>query len=110
MAYVVAVFDDLLLGSNVLGMIRAAGHEAELVTPARAKPFGADVIIVDLGSGADLDRLAADAPAARRIGVHSHIDVGQRDRGREAGLDLVVPRSRMAREGPALVEQVLSRG
>ena len=28
MARVVAVFDDLLLGSNVLGMLRAAGHEA----------------------------------------------------------------------------------
>ena len=30
MARVVAVFDDLLLGSNVLGMLRAAGHEARL--------------------------------------------------------------------------------
>jgi hypothetical protein len=39
-AYVVAVFDDLLLGSNVLEMIRAAGHEAELVTPARAPSPG----------------------------------------------------------------------
>ena len=27
-ARVLAVFDDLLLGSNVLGMLRAAGHEA----------------------------------------------------------------------------------
>ena len=27
---VLALFDDLLLGSNVLGMLRAAGHEARL--------------------------------------------------------------------------------
>lgn len=110
MAYVVAVFDDLLLGSNVLGMLRAAGHEAELVPAARAKPYGADVIIVDLGSSADLHRLAADAPEAKRIGVYSHVDVSQRDRARAAGFDLAVPRSRMAREGPALVAQVLNRG
>ncbi len=106
MAYVVAVFDDLLLGSNVLGMLRAAGHEAELAGSDRAKPYGADVVIVDLGGAADLEALRADAPAARFIGVYSHADPGQRDRGR--ALDLAVPRSRMAREGPALVARVLS--
>jgi hypothetical protein len=37
---VVAVFDDLLLGSNVLGMLRAAGHEAELAG-ADVHPDGA---------------------------------------------------------------------
>jgi len=31
---VVALFDDLLLGSNVLGMLRAAGHEARLTGDA----------------------------------------------------------------------------
>src|SRR5215217_4726722 len=29
-ARVLAVFDDLLLGSNVLGMLRAAGHDVQL--------------------------------------------------------------------------------
>ncbi len=107
MAYVVAVFDDLLLGSNVLGMVRAAGHEAELVSAERAKPYGADVLIVDLGSGADLERLAADAPAAKRIGVYSHVQADQRQRALDAGFDLAVPRSRMAREGATLVARVL---
>ena len=41
MARVVAVFDDLLLGSNVLGMLRAAGHEAQLAGPEQAQPAGA---------------------------------------------------------------------
>ena len=51
MASVVALFDDLLLGSNVLGMLRAAGHEATLAGSAeQARPDGAAVLIVDLGS------------------------------------------------------------
>ncbi len=51
MARVVAVFDDLLLGSNVLGMLRAAGHEAQLAGAADPQVDGADVVIVDLASG-----------------------------------------------------------
>ena len=43
----VAVFDDLLLGSNVLGMLRAGGFEATL-SGADAHPDGADALIVDL--------------------------------------------------------------
>ena len=35
---VLAVFDDLLLGSNVLGMLRAAGHEAELTGGIDVRP------------------------------------------------------------------------
>ena len=51
-ARVVAVFDDLLLGSNVLGMLRAAGHEAELAgQPEAVRAAGAQVLVVDLASG-----------------------------------------------------------
>ena len=49
MARVVAVFDDLLLGSNVLGMLRAAGHDASSAAGRRASD-GADVLIVDLAA------------------------------------------------------------
>ena len=49
MARVVAVFDDLLLGSNVLGMLQAAGHDATL-SGADVQPAGADLVIVDLGA------------------------------------------------------------
>src|SRR3954452_16253670 len=49
-ARVVAVFDDLLLGSNVLGMLRAAGHDA-LLAGADAHPDGAAVMIVDVAAG-----------------------------------------------------------
>jgi DNA-binding NarL/FixJ family response regulator len=113
-ARVVAVFDDLLLGSNVLGMLRAAGHEAQLVgAPATVHPDGAAVLIVDLASGGfDGIRLVEDLRArdelldTRLLGVYSHVHHDVKLRAEAAGFDLVVPRSRMAREGPALVARL----
>ena len=111
MARVVAVFDDLLLGSNVLGMLRAAGHDARLAGPGDVAVDGVDVLIVDLGSdGFDgvalVEGLALEGTAT--LGVYSHVDVDTKQRADAAGFDLVVPRSRMAREGPALVERLVS--
>jgi hypothetical protein len=108
---VVAVFDDLLLGSNVIGMLRAAGHEASLVGPEKAHPDGADVMVVDLArvDGVALVERLRDAGELERtklLGVYSHVDVDSRRRAEDAGFDMVVPRSRMAREGPALVERL----
>ena len=116
MARVVALFDDLLLGSNVLGMLRAAGHEVTLASdPEAVRPDGADVLVVDLAS-AGFDGVAAveglqergELGGTRVLGVYSHVDVDTKQRADAAGLDLVVPRSRMAREGPKLVERLLS--
>jgi CheY-like chemotaxis protein len=112
-ARVVAVFDDLLLGSNVLGMLRAAGHDATL-SGAGAHPEGADALIVDLASAgfdgvALVERLRGEGEleGTRTIGVYSHVDADTKRRADAAGFDLVVPRSRMAREGAALVERVM---
>lgn len=113
MARVVAVFDDLLLGSNVLGTLRAAGHDAELSGGADVRPDGAAVLIVDLAAGtfdgvAVVEGLRASGALgpARVIGVYSHVDADTRRRAEAAAFDLVVPRSRMAREGAALVARV----
>ncbi len=114
MSKVVALFDDLLLGSNVLGMLRAAGHEARLTgNAADARPAGAAVLIVDLASpGFDgvavVEGLREDGELGetRTLGVYSHVDADTKRRADAAGFDLVVPRSRMAREGPALVERL----
>ena len=110
MARVVAVFDDLLLGSNVLGMLRAAGHQATLAGGGDVQPAGAAVLVVDLGaSGFDgvavVERLRAsgELEGIRTLGVYSHVDAETRRRAEAAGFDLVVPRSRMAREGSDLV-------
>ena len=107
MARVVAVFDDLLLGSNVAGMLGAAGHQVRLAPdPAGLE---ADVVVVDLGS-AGIDGVALigrrGADGARWLGVYSHVHHDVKLRAEAAGFDLVVPRSRMMREGAALVARL----
>jgi hypothetical protein len=113
-ARVVAVFDDLLLGSNALGMLTAAGHDATLAG-ANVRPEGADLLIVDLAATtfdgvAVVESLTAagELEGTRTLGVYSHVDVDTRNRAEAAGFDLVVPRSRMAREGHRLVERLTS--
>ena len=110
MARVVAVFDDLLLGSNVLGMLRAAGHEANLVGGADVHPDEAAVLIVDLAAGTfdgvavvESLRASGELGPTRTLGVYSHVDAETRRRAEVAGFDLIVPRSRLAREGASLV-------
>lgn len=118
MARVVALIPDLLFGSQVQGMLTATGHEVELVgdeTRLRdrlgdtAAPAVATLVV-------DLTNDALDGPAlvealstdgvlsqTRTLGFYAHVDVSVRERAERAGFDLVVPRSRMAREGAALV-------
>ena len=113
MATVVAVFDDLLLGSNVLGMLRAAGHDATLSGGADVQTPAVPVLVVDLGAagfdGVTIVERLRDQGAlegVRTLGVYSHVDADTRRRAQAAGFDLVVPRSRMAREGSALIERL----
>ena len=115
MARVLAVFDDLLLGSNVLGMLRAAGHDASLGSGRDVHPDGADVLVVDLAAGTfdgvavvEALRAAGELGSTRTLGVYSHVDVETRRRAEAAAFDLIVPRSRMAREGAELVGRLAS--
>ena len=94
MARVLAVAADLMLASRVEGSLTAAGHA---VTVAPSLPAEADVDLLVC----DLDAVDASAVAGMGIpslGFYSHLDVEARERADEAGIDLVVPRSRMARE------------
>ena len=43
------------------------------------------------------------------IGFYSHVDTDTKARADAAGIAMAVPRSRMARELPDLVEKVLAR-
>lgn len=115
MARVIAFVPDLLFGSNVIGSLRAAGHDAVLVSaPADADPAGADVLVVDLTSDApariELVRATAGLGAIRKLAFYSHVEADVRTAAQDAGYDLVVPRSRMAREGPALVSRLAADG
>ena len=107
MAKILAVFDDLLLGSNVLGMLGA--HEARLTGGADVNPAGVDVLIVDLAA-TTFDGVALveslELGETKTLGVYSHVDVETRRRAENAGFDLIVPRSRLAREGATLVEKL----
>jgi len=106
-ARVVAVVPDLLFGSKVQGMLAAAGHEVELVGSADdARSRAADVVIVDLTAGEpDPTGIVGRVPT---LAFYSHVEADVRARAEEAGYDLVVPRSRMAREGADLVARLVS--
>jgi hypothetical protein len=103
-ARVAAVAPDLFFASKIQASLSAAGHEVELLAPAAAAGARADVLIVDLDAAGEDVAAPAGVP---RLGFYSHVDVDTRRRAEEAGFDLVVPRSRMAREMPALVESLL---
>jgi CheY-like chemotaxis protein len=114
MARVVALVPDLLFGSQVQGMLAAGGHEVELVGNAdRTRERLADspaVLVVDLvdrdlDGAALVESLTAEGllGKTRTLGFYSHVDAAARERAERAGFDLLVPRSRMAREGAALV-------
>ena len=113
MARVVALLPDLLFGSKVQGMLAAGGHDVTVVgSPAAVlEQLGAsDLLVVDLCEDSEA-RTAALADAAadtKTLAFYLHTDVDTRTRALAAGMDLVVPRSRMAREGAALVEGLLA--
>ena len=109
MARVVAVAADLMLGSKVEATLSAAGHTVELATsfPDATGLESADLLVVDL------DRASPDAAVGLgppTLGFYSHTDVETRERAEAAGFDLVVPRSRMAREMPELAKRLLAGG
>jgi hypothetical protein len=104
-ARVVALAPDLFFASKIEATLSAAGHEVTIVSSPvelTAAAERADLVIVDLDSAP-----ALDAPLGTpRLGFYSHVDVDVRRRAEEAGFDLVVPRSRMAREMPDLVTKL----
>jgi len=121
MARVLALIPDLLFGSRVQGMLLVAGHEVELISgeSALAARLGslasapAEVLVVDLTNDdlngpAIVEALAGSGALGelRTLGFYSHVDASARETAERAGFDVVVPRSRMAREGGALVTRL----
>jgi DNA-binding NarL/FixJ family response regulator len=119
MARVLALVPDLLFGSRVQAALRAAGDEVELLSDAAAlrgrlrDSSPQAVVVVDLThaglQGAELvEELSREGllKDAATLGFYSHVDAAARDRAQRAGFDLVVPRSRMAREAAGLVARI----
>lgn len=105
---------ELLFGTKIEGALRAAGHDVQRwddPDAVRATVEKGDVLVVDL-TDPDLDGASAIARLYEQralegvwtLGFYSHVDTETKRRADEAGFHRVVPRSRMAREGPALVE------
>jgi hypothetical protein len=96
-ARVALLTSDLLFGSKVQGALQAAGHEVVL---------GGDgeVAVVDLTEG----EVQPPPEGVPTVAYYLHTDQDTKARAEAAGYDLVVPRSRMNREGPQLVERLLA--
>ena len=121
MGRVVVLCPDLLFGSKLEGGLAAAGHEATRVEgegAAREALAGvAGALVVDLSAeGIDGVRLveslrdAGELAGLATLGFYPHVDQETRRRAEKAGFDLVVPRSRMAREMGALVDRLVGEG
>lgn len=95
-----------MFASRIEATLGAAGHEVELTgSIAEATALESVDLVV-----ADLDREPADGVVGLGVpvlGFYSHLNTETREAAEAAGVDLIVPRSRMAREMPALVERVL---
>jgi hypothetical protein len=118
MAQVLAFIPDLLFGSRVQAALSADGHDVTLAADAsgvRERLAGVAVLVVDLTDEPAarvgmLESLSADGSLAgiATLGFYSHVESEVRTLAEGAGFDLVVPRSRMAREGAGLLKRLLN--
>lgn len=78
------------------GRFRSAVADVTVVRSPDAEPLAtADLIVVDLALGADLDALVALGPPV--IAYGAHVDTDSLDAARAAGCADAVPRSRIFR-------------
>jgi hypothetical protein len=105
LARVLSIATDLMLASRVDATLTAAGHHVILARSLQEAPLDeAELIVADLEVENPEALVGVGVPV---LGYYSHVDVETRKVAEAAGVDLVVPRSRMARELPALVERLL---
>jgi hypothetical protein len=105
-ARILAVAPDLMFASRIEATLGAAGHSVELAsTVAEAADLDAAELLV-----VDLDREPAQGVVGLGVpvlGFYAHLNTETREGAEAAGVDLIVPRSRMAREMPELVDRLL---
>ena len=104
MARIEALVQDLMLASRVRTSLEASGHEVEQATEVPDELDGIDLVVADLDAVAPERLGGLGVPV---IGFYQHTDVDTKNRAEAAGLTMAVPRSRMVRELPDLVERVL---
>jgi hypothetical protein len=104
MARIEALVQDLMLASRVRTSLEASGHEVEQAADLPDELDGIDLVVADLDAVAPERLSDLGVPV---VGFYQHTDVDTKTRAEEAGLAFAVPRSRMVRELPALVERAL---
>jgi hypothetical protein len=105
MARVVAVGEDLMLASRVSSALEASGHQVERAGELPEELDSVDLVVADLDA-IDPERLAGLGTPV--LGFYRHTDVETKRRADVAGIDLVVPRSRLVRELPELAGRLLA--
>jgi hypothetical protein len=106
-ARIIAIAPDLLLGTRISETLTAAGHEVTLAASVAEAPLGdAELLIVDVERESPEAVIGIGVPV---LGFYPHTDAELRRVAEAAGVDLVVPRSRLAREMPELVERLIAR-
>jgi hypothetical protein len=104
-ARVLSISDDLMLGSRVSETLTAAGHEVVSSGSIEETSWdGIDLIVADLDLENPETLVGLGMPV---LGYYSHVEVETKEAAEAAGVDLAVPRSRMARELPDLVKRLL---
>jgi hypothetical protein len=104
MARVAALVQDLMLASRVRTSLEAAGHEVEQASALPDELDGVDLVVADLDAVPPEDLADLSVPV---IGFYQHTDTEMKARADREGLTVAVPRSRMVRELPELVERAL---
>ena len=105
MARIATLVSDLMLASRVQTSLQGAGHEVEQDSTVPSELDGIDLVVADLDAVRPEDLRELGVPV---IGFYQHTDVDTKARADAAGLALAIPRSRMVRELPELVERTLS--
>lgn len=104
-AQIVVIAPELLLGTRIQETLSAAGHEVTLSPSASDAPLdAAELLIVDVERESPEAVVGLGIPV---LGFYPHTNAKLRQAAEAAGVDLVVPRSRLAREMPELVETLL---
>jgi acetylornithine deacetylase/succinyl-diaminopimelate desuccinylase-like protein len=104
-ARVLSIATDLMLGSRVQETLKAAGHDVVSAAAIEETTWdGIDLIVADLDAESPEALVGLGMPV---LGYYSHVDVATKEAAEAAGVDLAVPRSRMARELPDLVKRLL---
>lgn len=112
-----------MFGSRLLASLKTAGHSADLLADEAklrtrlndAETGDGKVLIADLtddrlDGASTLESLRDEGltGSLHTLAFFSHVEADVRERAQQAGFDMVVPRSRMAREAAAVVASLLS--